>query len=143
MITVQVDGLEDAIKAFQKLGSVGEKYAMLALNETALESVSVMKKKAPVVTNRLRSSLHFETATTRSFVFKDRLGRTYSGSFNEKANRLEVIMGTNVEYADSVNENARSESNRGFFEAGVKHANDILGKRMLVNYNKAIDEIMK
>lgn len=140
MITVEIKGLDEMLKEFAKLGEVGAKYAEKAINETAIEGVSTMRKHSPVVTNRLRSSIHFEGQSTKSYVYANRNGTSYIGKFSGQPQKLEAWVGTNVEYAGAVN---RFSKKGGFFEKGVKQMQYILPIRMRVNWEKAIKEVLR
>ena len=140
MIEVEIEGLKEAAEAFTKLGTIGEKHLSIAMQEMAAEGVSAMRLACPVQTNRLRSSLHYETPDSRSYVYSDQQGQSFRGAFTEKARRLEVIYGTNVEYADSVNEYSRT--GKGYLEEGAKQIEQIKDRRMTVNFQNAIDEAL-
>ena len=142
MLVVEIEGLKEAAEAFKKLGSIGAKHLNVALTEMAAEGVSAMRQAATpsVQTGRLRSSLHYETSETRSYVYSDQRGTSFRGNFAEKARNLEVVYGTNVEYADNVNE--FSKKSKGFLQEGKKHIDKIKDRRMTVNYQTAIDEAL-
>lgn len=142
MIELEIEGLTEAAEAFAKLGTIGEKHLNKAMQEMAAEGVSAMKLAATpsVQTNRLRSSLHYETSDTRSYVYSDNQGQSFRGAFTERARRLEVVYGTNVEYADDVNE--FSKKSKGFLDVGAKQIDQIKDRRMTVNFQNAIDEAL-
>jgi hypothetical protein len=134
MIEVAIEGLDDAIKMFQKLGSIGEKYAMKALTETAIEATTEMRLSCPVVTNRLRSSIHYETPATKSFTYRDRKGKTHNGKFNENIGGIVVMVGSNVEYAEDVNYGTKPHKIK------VKNAK-VLAGRVAVSQNIATRKV--
>ena len=142
MIKVELEGFEEAEKMFEKLGTTGEKYFQQAIKETAMEGASEMKSLLTnsVVTGRLRSSVHYETSKVKSNSFyKDSKGRGFYGAFDLRLGKLTAAFGTNVEYAESVNE--YSKKTPRFYEASVKFAENKLQERLRVNYEKAIKEL--
>lgn len=139
MITVKVEGLDEAIADLQKLNSVGEKYLDKGLNEIAALGMSEMRLNAPVVTNRLRSSIHYETPNTMNYSYSDKAGASFNGKFGERPSKLQRIVGTNVHYAENANKNSRSPH---FFEDGVAKMEAIAMERLESNYSKAINEAL-
>lgn len=142
MITVKVDGLDEAIAELSKLGSVGEKYLNKGLDEVAALGMSEMRVNAPVVTNRLRSSIHYETPNTMNYSYSDKAGASFNGKFGERPSNLQRIVGTNVHYADDANETAKDADKRHFFEKGVAKMEAIAMERLESNYSKAINEVL-
>jgi HK97 gp10 family phage protein len=170
MIKIELQGLDEAVKMFERLGQAGEKYLQKALTEVAIEGVSTMKVNTPVITGRLRSSMHHESPRTVSYTYKDNKGGGHNGKFAVNLTGLSVAFGTNVEYADAVNygtlphvieaknkkalfwKGARHPVKRvfhpgtkgqGFFEKAERHAKEILPNRLRINYEKAIKEVLK
>lgn len=140
MITMELHGFDEAVRMFQKLGEVGEQALYKAMVETAIEGTTAMKQNSPVVTNRLRSSMHFETPSNVEYFYSDKLGRGFSGGFSFKPTGLAVAFGTNVVYAKAANEKS---SKTGFFEIAQKRAMIVLPQRLKINYQKAIDKLVK
>lgn len=139
MITVKVEGLDEAITELRKLGGVGEKYLNKGLDEIAALGMSEMRLNAPVVTNRLRSSIHYETPNTMNYSYSDKAGASFNGKFSERPSNLQRIVGTNVHYADNANEMSRSPY---FFEKGVNKMEQVAIERLESNYSKAINEAL-
>jgi hypothetical protein len=138
MIEIDMAGMEELIAKFKKLGERGDAAMMRAMTEVAVEGVTEMKSNVPVITNRLRSSIHFETPKTATFDYKDKNGQLFIGTFVKKPVGLSVGVGTNVEYAGDVN--AFSPTGRGFFMKGVNKMQEILPIRMTKNLDKLLNE---
>ena len=140
MIKMELEGFDEVQKMFEKLGTTGDKYFQQALKETAVEGASQMKSLLTdsVVTGRLRSSVHHETQTTKSYTYNDRKGRGYNGAFALNIGKLTSAFGTNVEYAEMVNIRSRTP---GYFEKSILFAENKLEERLRVNYDKAIKEL--
>lgn len=133
MLVAELQGYSSWEKKFKSFGKKGREALMKAFTETAIESASVMAENCPVVTRRLASSVHFETPTTRHFVYKDSIGRGFNGSFSNAPTGLTVMFGTNVDYAEKVNEISSSPR---FFEKGKEHAKKMLNIRLKKNFDK-------
>lgn len=140
MITIELKGFDKAQAMFSKLGDVGEQALYKAMVETAIEATSTMKQNSPVVTNRLRSSMHFETPRTTEYLYANKLGQSFTGGFSFKPSGLAVAFGTNVKYADAANEKSSSP---GFFEKAEKRALIVLPIRLQKNYQKAVEKLVK
>ena len=133
MVSFELVGAGKFEKELRSLGKKGEAALLKAITETAIEGSSTMAENCPRVTGRLASSVHFETPTTRHFVYKDTTGRGYIGTFLNSPKGLSVMFGTNVEYAEAVNEKS---SKPKFFEKGVARARQMLPVRMKRNLDK-------
>ena len=137
MVSLELLGANKFEKKLRALGKKGEKALMMAITETSIEGSSTMAENCPRVTGRLASSVHFETPTTRHFVYKDTTGRGYIGTFLNSPKGLSVMFGTNVEYAAGANEHS---SKPKFFEKGVARAKQVLPVRMKKNLDKLMTE---
>lgn len=140
MITMELQGFDKAVAMFKKLGEVGEQALYKAMVETAIEATSTMKQNSPVVTNRLRSSMHFETPSNIEYFYSNKLGQGFTGGFSFKPTGLAVAFGTNVNYAKAANEKS---SKPGFFEIAQKRAMIVLPQRLQKNYQKAVEKLVK
>jgi hypothetical protein len=138
MIKLEVKGVAEVEQMFNRLGKEGGKYFQRALTETAIESVSVMIKESPVLTNRLRSSMHHESPSSRKYVYKDNQGNVFDGKLSVIFTNIGAAFGTNVEYAEVANERSSSPH---FFEKAFDFANDKINERLRVNYEKALKEL--
>lgn len=137
MVEFDLKGAKEFEKKLKSLGKKGEKALLKAITETAIEGSSTMAENCPRVTGRLASSVHFETPTTKSYVYTDNTGIGYVGSFSNRPIGMSVIFGTNVEYAEAANENS---SKPKFFEKGIARARQILPMRMKKNLDKIMNE---
>jgi carbon monoxide dehydrogenase subunit G len=107
--------LSAELKRFLKTSGNSDKIAESALDDLGIKGETHGKLNIPVVTNRLRSSWHFENHRSKTYVYTDNSGRTFDGRFSGSIQKDEVIVGTNVEYAESVN------ARRGFREATYEY----------------------
>lgn len=131
MLRVELTGTEKLKNKFLRLGKIGREALKGALNDTAIEATSkAVEDEKAVDTGRLRSSIHFETPTTRAHRYKDNKGRSYDGSFAFKPREFEVYFGTNVEYA------LRIEYKLGYMKAGRDKAVAVIDKNMINRWNK-------
>lgn len=137
-VEIDMRGLEEFERKFKRMGKRGEAAMMKAMSDAATEGVTEMKRKEnmPVVTGRLRSSIHKETPKTAQYSYKDRKGQLYIGGFQQKPVGLSVALGTNVNYAEDVNKN--SPVGRGFFEKGWS----VTKKALPVRMQKELDKLM-
>jgi hypothetical protein len=55
-----------------------------------------------VITGRLRSSIHSETTNSDNYQYSDQAGGSFDGSLNTEILENEIALGTNVNYAESV-----------------------------------------
>lgn len=136
MVSLELIGVKEFEKKLRSLGKKGNDGLIRAITETAIEGSSTMAENCPRVTGRLASSVHFETPTTRHFVYKDTTGRGYIGTFLNSPKGLSVMFGTNVEYAAAVNEKS---SKPKFFEKGVARAKQVLPMRLKKNFEKIMN----
>ena len=96
-VTVDISKLESFL---EKYSADVRKKVILELGTTGREVETGYKIGVPVITARLRSSIHTEDINFRRFAYNDRKGNSFDGSFTEKVNDdLTVLVGTNVEYA--------------------------------------------
>lgn len=72
------------------------------LRITGLMIESSYKIAVPVDTGRLKTSIHTEHSDMKSYSFSDSTGNTYNGSLNYDLKPTQVIVGTNVEYANKI-----------------------------------------
>ena len=137
MVSFELIDASNFQKKLRSLGKKGEKALLKAITETSIEGSSTMAGNCPRVTGRLASSVHFETPTTKHYVYKDTNGRGYIGTFLNSPKGLSVMFGTNVEYAKAANENS---SKPKFFEKGIARARQVLPMRMKKNLDKLMTE---
>jgi len=135
MISIEVKNAKEISKMFSDFGKDGEKALQGALFVTALEGASEaqMPKNCPVITGRLRSSIHAENKKTSVNVYKDRNGLTFNGKLMAAFNEIDAAFGTNVSYAESVNN--RNE----FMEAGAAKAEERVMENVVRAYNKLLE----
>lgn len=133
MISIEVKNAKEISKMFEQFGKEGGEALQRALFVTALEGSSEAKINCPVVTNRLRSSIHAENKKTSVNVYKDRNGLTFNGKLMAAFNEIDAAFGTNVSYAEPVNN--RNE----FMEAGAAKAEERVMENVVRAYNKLLE----
>jgi len=80
------------------------KFLKLAGEELATKIKKQPAEIMPVITGRLRSSVHSKHTPTDAFLYSDKDGKAFSGGLTEPIKEgEEVVVGTNVEYAFKVN----------------------------------------
>ena len=106
IIKLELKGIKELNDMFTKLGELSEQYLQDAITSTAMEAASEMSKLCPVVTSRLKSSIHYETHSKKEFVQNIKQG-SFDLKFKVKLDKLQAAWGTNVEYARDVNYGTR------------------------------------
>ena len=101
-ISIELD-VKDILKDFKNFTPDVQKNVKDELRLSGLDIESAYKIAVPVDTGRLRSSIHNETKDFQNFVYTDSTGQKFNGGFSLKAqNELEVLIGTNVEYSEII-----------------------------------------
>jgi phage gpG-like protein len=98
-LELKVDKL---MKSFDRLSNEVQQSMIDELRITGLMIESAYKIAVPVDTGRLRSSIHTEHSDLTSFSYSDSKGNTYTGSLGYRLKPTQVIVGTNVEYAQKI-----------------------------------------
>lgn len=93
---------DQLVKEFDRLTGEVQQAMIDELRVTGFMIESAYKIGVPVDTGRLRSSIHTEHSNQTSFSYSDSKGNTYNGSLGYKLERTQVIVGTNVEYAEKI-----------------------------------------
>jgi len=120
MITIQIDSreLNTAIENINKLEAKIKGRVQKEVVNTAARIDKKAKLNTPVITGRLRSSIHFETEQTPSYNYSDNKGNSYDGKLDVSIGPFQASVGTNVEYAIIVHEGGKGRSaNRFLFNA--------------------------
>lgn len=160
MISARIDNMdafneqiEKLIKKFPK--QVYEK----VIYPTALVDVETFAKdkvEIPVDTGRLRASIHTKRPYKPSHQYKDRAGNQFQATLTGQISYEEVIVGTNVEYAEVMNKYGGGGPNskrtiggkknpqkrpkgygKGFFDKAVANGE----KRLIERTEKLINEL--
>jgi hypothetical protein len=98
-VSIEID-VKDVINDIEKYSLEVQKNIKLEIATTGREVETTYKQNTPLVTARLKSSIHTEDFGFRTFVYNDNNGIAYDGSFKEKpSNDLTVFVGSNVKYA--------------------------------------------
>jgi hypothetical protein len=93
---------DQLIKKFDSLTEEIQKAMIDELRVTGFMIESAYKIGVPVDTGRLRSSIHTEHSDQTSFSYSDSKGNTFEGSLGYRLKPTQVIVGTNVEYAQKI-----------------------------------------
>lgn len=154
MISIEVKNAKEISKMFEQFGKEGGEALQRALFVTALEGSSEAKINCPVVTNRLRSSIHAENRKTKTTSYVDKNGVAYNGKLDVAFNELDAAFGTNVVYAETVNNGMNAQSYKrksgswttvsarsgvGFMEKGAKKAEERLMDNVFAEIAKLLN----
>jgi hypothetical protein len=114
---------------------------ILAMSRVEIETVA--KRNVPVDSGRLRASIITVTRNTTTFNYTDREGGSYDGMLRTvRARQGEVIVGTNVEYAEKIHERGGGGPNSGRSSGGQKKPKGY-GKHFLKKaYDRAVPRII-
>jgi len=128
-VTLDPKSLQNVLKRLQKIERVLNPAPRTPLGDlvkiTALDIATNAKKRTPVITGRLRSSIHPKFKPTETFIYSDNEGKTYTDSLKEPIEEgKEAVVGTNVDYAFKI------ENSRGFLYGGVKDSEPKLKRRL-------------
>jgi len=93
---------DQLIKKFDSLTEEIQKAMIDELRVTGFMIESAYKIGVPVDTGRLRSSIHTEHSDQTSFSYSDSKGNTFTGSLGYRLKPTQVVVGTNVEYAEKI-----------------------------------------
>jgi len=115
---------DQLIKKFDSLTKEVQVAMIDELRVTGFMIESAYKIGVPVDTGRLRSSIHTEHSDQTSFSYSDSEGNTYNGSLGYRLKPTQVIIGTNVEYAEKIEYRGGKTKGKGAlltaFEAETK-----------------------
>jgi hypothetical protein len=123
---------DQLIKKFDGLTEVIQKAMIDELRVTGFMIESAYKIGVPVDTGRLRSSIHTEHSDQTSFSYSDSKGNTFEGSLGYRLKPTQVVVGTNVEYAEKIEYMGGKTKGKGAlltaFEAETKGLPERLAK---------------
>jgi len=123
---------DQLIKKFDGLTEEIQKAMIDELRVTGFMIESAYKIGVPVDTGRLRSSIHTEHSDQTSFSYSDSKGNTFEGSLGYRLKPTQVIVGTNVEYAEKIEYMGGKTKGKGAlltaFEAETKGLPERLAK---------------
>ena len=98
-LELKVDKL---VKEFDKMPDQIQKAMIDELRLTGTMIETGYKIAVPVDQGRLITSIHMEHSDLKSYTYTDHKGNTYNGSLNYDLKPTQVIVGTNVEYAQKI-----------------------------------------
>jgi phage gpG-like protein len=107
MISARIDNFDAFNAQIKQLLKEFPREVSKEIYNTALVDVeSFMKTKTniPVDTGRLRASIHTKRIGKPNHQYTDREGNSYNGTITGQVSREQVIVGTNVEYAEYIND---------------------------------------
>jgi hypothetical protein len=123
---------DQLIKKFDGLTEEIQKAMIDELRVTGFMIESAYKIGVPVDTGRLRSSIHTEHSDQTSFSYSDSKGNTFEGSLGYRLKPTQVVVGTNVEYAEKIEYMGGKTKGKGAlltaFEAETKGLPERLAK---------------
>ena len=101
------DSVRNLLRDLEKYGEDQAKKTKDNLHKAGINIESASKEKITsdghIDTGRLRSSIHYESSTVnRAFRYSDNQGNSFNGSLGVRPDKLEVYVGTNVEYAEKI-----------------------------------------
>lgn len=155
MISASIDNFDAFNAQIKQLLKEFPREVSKEIYNTALVDVeSFMKTKTniPVDTGRLRASIHTKRIGKPNHQYTDREGNSFNGTLTGQVSRDEVIVGTNVEYAEYMNERGGGGPNsrrtvrgakrpkgygKGFFDKAVANGE----KRLIERMEKLINEL--
>lgn len=155
MISARIDNFEAFNAQINKILKQFPKRVYGEIYNTALQDVeSFMKTKTniPVDTGRLRASIHTKRPYKPSHHYQDKEGNQYNSTLTGQVSYENVIVGTNVEYAEYMNERGGGGPNsrrtvkgakrpkgygKGFFDKAVANGE----KRLIERMEKLINEL--
>ncbi len=159
MISARIDNFKAFQDQIEELMKKFPKEVSKEIYNTALVDVeSYMKKETniPVDTGRLRASIHTKRVGKPTHTYTDREGNSFNGTLTGNVSRDQVIVGTNVEYAEIMNkyggggDNSRRTSGgakrpkgygKGFFNKAVENGEKRLMERMEDLINRLGDSV--
>ena len=111
-VTITITGLNEVQDFIHKVPETMMAKLNRIVKEAALQCLDYTKKgqNTPVVTNRLRSSIHIETKAgyfednmrKTNGQYNDKHGTQFDGQLSQKPSPDEIFVGTNVEYAPKI-----------------------------------------
>jgi len=122
---VEIKGISKLLRRIEAVKNKAPEQVMSALAETAIIAVTEMQLNTPVITSRLRSSMHYETSKTQAFVYNSKEGQ-FDGKFGINIDDMGVAFGSNVEYAGDANYGTRPhiiepKEKQALYWKGAKH----------------------
>jgi hypothetical protein len=138
---LNINALREEMKQLNKRIQEEVDETILAMARVEIETVA--KRNVPVDSGRLRASIITVTKDTTTFNYTDREGGSYDGMLRTvRAGEGDVIVGTNVEYAEKIHERGGGGPNSGRSSGGQKkpkgHGRHFLRKA----YDKAVPRII-
>ena len=148
MISARIDNFDAFNAQIKQLLKEFPREVSKEIYNTALVDVeSFMKTKTniPVDTGRLRASIHTKRIGKPNHQYTDREGNSYNGTITGQVSREQVIVGTNVEYAEYMNDRGGGGQfsrrtvkgakrpkgyGKGFFDKAVANGEKRLVERM-------------
>lgn len=98
-LKLQEKSVRETLKYFDNFAKRKQGQIVLELRKSAVRIESEAKRNTPVDTGRLRSSIHSEYAGKEGFHYSDKKGNGFNGGLSTRAQGLQILVGTNVEYA--------------------------------------------
>ncbi len=105
----------------------------------------IKKNDIPVDTGRLRASFYTKTTWNPTHEYSDRSNNSFDGTLSERVDKDSVVVGSNVEYAELMNERGGGGENsrrtvrgqkrskgygQGFFDKAIKNGEEKFARRI-------------
>jgi hypothetical protein len=120
MIEVEMNG-EQFVAAIQHFHDVMRGDVERILVAHALDLQARIQRRTPVLTGRLRNSIHTVPPNSSDrFRYTDNSGKSFNGSLGVSTGPGEVIVGTNVEYAPVIEAGRSRQAPQGMFAVSLK-----------------------
>jgi len=160
---IEITGVKEAVTNLEDFGKFSGKAIMNALAQAGLSIQSAaklrLKQRGHYVTGRLASSIHSEVkegaldknnkkVTGMIFDYKaEQSGESFDGTLSQHAGNLELLVGTNVEYALRIELGFRGEDKLGrkYHQAGdpfMRFAAELGGKKLPEYVRKQIERLV-
>ena len=148
MISARIDNMDAFNAQIKELMKKFPREVQQEVQNTALvdvETFAKTKTNIPVDTGRLRASIHTKRISKQNHTYTDNIGNSYNGTLTGRVTKDEVIVGTNVEYAEILNKRGGGGKNsrrtvggskrpkgygKGFFNKAVENGEKRLVERM-------------
>lgn len=117
-LTVDLGAFNAQLQRFLDLTDAG---FVRVLSAQALDLQRAVQQKTPVLTGRLRNSIHTVLpARSDSFSYKDNQGRSFDGTLPVSNTLYSAVVGTNVNYAVFIEAGSSRKAPNGMFGVSVR-----------------------
>ena len=113
--------IEIKVKEYFDKASDSVQHAVVqCLEEMGQSAVKFTRDVTPVVTGRLKNSMNYVTRqNTKGHIYSDDNGKTFNGTLSVNADIGEVWFGTNVEYANKIENGTSKKAGRHMIKRAI------------------------